>query len=177
MANLKSVVKMALASVAAIGFMSIANMASATDVKEAPVPTKEITEAIESRGETVFPIGKDNVNYEKYFTGKSYLAPLAGGQGVGVVNVTFAPRTINHWHIHKGSCQILVGMSGEGWYQIWGEEPQKMTAGDTVTIPEGVKHWHGAGKETWFQHLAIMEDGAGTEWLEPVDEAVYAKLK
>lgn len=26
------------------------------------------------------------------------------------------------------------------------------------------------------QHLAIMEDGAGTEWLEPVDEAVYAKV-
>ena len=47
---------------------------------------------------------------------------------------------------------------------------------ESVTIPENVKHWHGAQHTSWFQHLSIKE-GASTEWLEPVSEAEYAKLK
>ena len=128
-------------------------------------------------GQTVFPIGKDNVNYEKYFTGKSFLAPLAKGHGINVSNVTFKPGTINHWHIHKKSCQVLVGVYGQGWYQIWGEKPVKMVPGVTVTIPEGVKHWHGAAQDGWFQHLSIMLEGAQTDWLEPVDPKSYQDLK
>ena len=46
-----------------------------------------------------------------------------------------------------------------------------------MTIPEGVKHWHGAQNGSWFQHLSICQEGATTEWLEPVDKAEYAKLK
>ncbi len=141
------------------------------------VPVQEITQSINGMGHTVFPIGEDNIAFEKYFTGKSYLSSLASGQGVGVTNVTFAPGTINHWHIHHKSCQVLVGVSGNGWYQIWGQEPQKMTPGVTVTIPEGIKHWHGAANDSWFQHLSIMQDGATTEWLEPVDEAAYQELE
>lgn len=124
-----------------------------------------------------FPIGEENVAYEKYFSGKSYLISLASGQGINVANVTFEPSCMNHWHIHHGSCQILVGVGGEGWYQIWGEEPQKMKVGVIVTIPEGVKHWHGAASNSWFQHLSIMQECASTEWLEPVNESFYQTLK
>ena len=141
------------------------------------VPVQEITQALTVKGHTVFPLGKPNTGYAQYFTGASFLAPLAGGNGIHASNVTFAPGTINHWHKHYKSCQVLVGASGEGYYQIWGEEPKKMEPGTTVTIPEGVKHWHGAAPGSWFQHIAIMQDGAETEWLEPVDPAEYAKLK
>ncbi|MDO5532705.1 cupin domain-containing protein [Sutterella sp.] len=129
-------------------------------------------------GGAVFPIGVDNVAYAKYFTGQTYLAPLTpAGVSVGVSNVTFAPGVINHWHTHQKSCQVLVGVSGKGYYQIWGEEPKEILPGTTVTIPENVKHWHGGSHESWFQHLSIMSPGAGTTWMEPVDPAVYAKLK
>ena len=141
------------------------------------VPVQEITQALTAKGHTVFPLGKPNTGYAQYFTGASFLAPLAGGNGIHASNVTFAPGTINHWHKHHKSCQVLVGASGEGYYQIWGEEPKKMEPGTTVTIPEGVNHWHGAAPGSWFQHIAIMQDGAETEWLEPVDPAEYAKLK
>ena len=49
--------------------------------------------------------------------------------------------------------------------------------GDTVNIPAGVKHWHGAAPDCWFQHLAMEAPGENgrTEWLEPVDDAAYAK--
>lgn len=141
------------------------------------VPVEEITRAFAAKGHTTFPIGKPNTAYEKYFTGKTWLAPLAGGHGINTANVTFAPGVINHWHKHHKSCQVLVGAAGEGYYQIWGEAPQKMEPGTTVTIPAGVKHWHGAAPGAWLQHLAIMQEGAETEWLEPVDPAEYDKLK
>lgn len=147
---------------------------------EAPTPEQvnEITASLLKAGGTVFPIGVDNVAYEKYFTGKTFLAPLsAKGANPGVSNVTFAPGVVNHWHTHQGSCQILVGVSGRGWYQIWGEEPKEMKAGVTVTIPENVKHWHGAAQGSWFQHLSIMTTGAGTTWMEPVDPKIYQNLK
>ena len=78
---------------------------------------------------------------------------------------------------HHGSCQVLAGVSGKDYYQIWGEEPKELLPGQSVTIPEGVKHWHGAQNGSWFQHLSIFQEGATTEWLEPVDKAEYAKLK
>ncbi len=77
---------------------------------------------------------------------------------MNVANVTFEPGCINFWHKHYGSCQVLAGVSGKGYYQIWGEEPKELLPGQSVTIPEGVKHWHGAQNGSWFQHLSISGD-------------------
>lgn len=30
---------------------------------------------------------------------------------------------------------------------------------------------------SWFQHISIMKEGASPEWLAPVSEEEYAKLK
>ena len=70
--------------------------------------------------------------------------------------------------------------AGRGWYQEWGKEAVEMTPGSVIAIPEGVKHWHGAAKDSWFQHLTYMKDvqeGASNEWLEPVSDETYDKLK
>ena len=138
--------------------------------------TKIISASLLQAGGTVFPIGNDNAAYARYFTGQSFLFPMANDT-VSVSNVTFAPSCINNWHTHSGSCQVLVGVSGRGYYQIWGQDPVEMKAGESVTIPEGTKHWHGAAGNSWFQHLSIMSKGAGTTWLEPVDQNVYSQLK
>ena len=119
-----------------------------------------------------WPVGESNSAYAKYFVGNSYLAPMEGG----MANVTFEPGCRNNWHIHHGAVQVLVCVSGRGWYQEWGKEAVELKPGVVIAIPEGVKHWHGASGGAWFQHLSIMLDGAGTEWLEPVDPAEYAKL-
>lgn len=52
-------------------------------------------------------------------------------------------------------------------------------AGDSVTIPAHVKHWHGAKKDSWFSHLAFEAPGENTsnEWLEPVSAEEYNKLE
>ena len=47
-----------------------------------------------------------------------------------------------------------------------------------VHIPAGVKHWHGAAKDSWFAHLAVEVPGtdAKNEWCEPVSDADYNHL-
>jgi len=130
---------------------------------------------------SLFPIGKPNDAYRQYFIGNSYIEMLTTS-GIPIANVTFEPSCRNNWHIHKatsGGGQILLCTSGEGWYQEWGKEAQKLLPGDSVVIPAGVKHWHGAAADKWFSHLAIEIPGenTSTEWLESVNDGIYKNLK
>lgn len=126
---------------------------------------------------SVFPVGEKNDAFAKYFIGQSYLAPVSTSQ-VPVYNVTFEPACHNNWHIHhakNGGGQMLICVAGRGWYQEYGKEPRELHPGDVVNIPAEVKHWHGAAKDTWFQHLAVEVPGeeTGTEWCEPVGDEEY----
>ena len=60
-----------------------------------------------------------------------------------------------------------------------GRGARELHPGDVVTIPAGVKHWHGAAKDSWFTHLAIEVPGEKTsnEWLETVTDEQYQILK
>ena len=137
--------------------------------------------------EMIFPIGEPNTAYAQYFTGDSHLAPIAPKNLSadektiqGYSNVTFEPGCRNNWHIHHGAHQILICVSGKGWYQEWGKPAIQLKAGDIIDIPEGVKHWHGAQADSWFQHLATHAKTSGeerNEWLEPVSDEEYNKLK
>ena len=54
-----------------------------------------------------------------------------------------------------------------------------MTPGTIIAVPAEVKHWHGAAKDSWFQHLTYHKDvqaDASNEWLEPVTDEQYNKL-
>ena len=138
----------------------------------------ELCAWLDSEGYTLrskWPKGEPNP-YGKYFIGQSYLADVDGG----VMNVTFEPRCRNNWHIHHKAVQVLICVSGRGWYQEWGKDAVEMTPGTVIAIPAEVKHWHGAAKDSWFQHLTYHRDaqeGASNEWLEPVTDEVYNKLK
>ncbi len=130
--------------------------------------------------QSIFPIGDPNTAYARYFIGNSYLYPV-NTDGIFVANVTFEPGCRNNWHIHQASTgggQILICTAGEGWYQEEGQPALKLRPGDAVTIPAGVKHWHGAAKDSWFSHLAFEVPGENTsnEWLEPVDDDHYSAL-
>lgn len=129
----------------------------------------------------LFPIGAPNDGFAQYFTGQSYLAPISSEQ-VGIFNVTFEPGCRNNWHIHhasSGGGQILICIAGRGYYQEWGKAAQELNSGDVVNIPAGVKHWHGAAKDSWFSHLAVEVSGTDTsnEWLEVVENDIYGCLK
>lgn len=129
--------------------------------------------------DNLFGKGQENVQFGKYFVGQSYLNALANNQGVGVVNVTFEPGCRNNWHIHHKGAQILLVTDGRGYYQEWGKDAVELKAGDVISVPTETKHWHGACKDSWFVHVSIEvpAEGSSTEWLEPVSDEDYNKLK
>ena len=123
---------------------------------------------------SVWPRGVENP-YGQYFTGQSYLADMGP-----MANVTFEPRCRNNWHVHHKQVQVLICVAGRGWYQEWGKEAVPMIPGTIIAIPAETKHWHGAAHDSWFQHLTYHKDvqeGASNEWLEPVSDNTYNKLK
>lgn len=129
----------------------------------------------------IFPVGEPNTAYAKYFIGNSYLARVSDSQ-IPFANVTFEPRCRNNWHIHhatKGGGQMLVGVAGRGWYQEEGKPAVEILPGTVIHIPANVKHWHGAAADSWFAHLAFEVPGenSSNEWLEPVTDEEYDKLK
>lgn len=132
----------------------------------------------ELKAATVFPMGEENTKFKKYFIGKSYLNMLTM-ERIAIGNVTFEPGCRNNWHIHHKGGQILLCTAGRGYYQEWGKEVHELHPGDVVNIPPEIKHWHGASPNSWFAHLAVEvpAEGASNEWLEPVSDEEYEKLK
>ena len=94
-------------------------------------------------GGNVFPIGEENVAFAKYFTGECYLNMLTT-ERVPVGLVTFAPKTINAYHVHHKGGQILMVTGGRGWYQEEGKPARELKAGDVVNIPRKT-----AGSSIW----------------------------
>lgn len=139
------------------------------------------TEKERFQQQMIFPVGEPNSAYARYFTGNSYLARISDSQ-VPFSNVTFEPGCRNNWHIHrssKGGGQMLVGVAGRGWYQEEGKPAVEILPGTVVHIPANVKHWHGAAADSWFAHLAfeIPGENASNEWLEPVSDEEYGRVR
>lgn len=130
----------------------------------------------------VFGLGMENVAFAQYFIGKSYLNILTGNEAaIPMSNVTFEPGCRNNWHIHwakTGGGQMLICIAGGGWYQEEGKEAVSLKPGTVINIPVGVKHWHGAKKDSWFSHIAVAVPGeeCNTEWCEAVTDKEYSEL-
>ncbi len=99
----------------------------------------------------------------------------APGRVVGAT-VTFEPGARSAWHTHPLG-QTLVVLTGVGWTQVEGGVIDEIRAGDVVSCPPGIRHWHGATPTTGMSHVAINEalDGKVVEWFELVSDDEYAK--
>lgn len=115
-----------------------------------------------------------------YFTGSVSVASPFKGTGaarLGGATVTFQPGAHTNWHTHPLG-QLLIVTAGHGWVQVEGEAAKPIATGDTVFISPGVKHWHGAARNSVMTHVAVSEarDGTSVTWLEPVADDLYNKL-
>ena len=79
-------------------------------------------------------MGDPNDGFAQYFVGQSYLAPVLDAPEIAIHNVTFEPGCRNHWHIHHGGAQVLIAVGGRGYYQIDGQEPKGLKAGQDVCL-------------------------------------------
>lgn len=112
-----------------------------------------------------------------FFTGAVRVDAPFKGTGAARVSggtVTFEPGARSAWHTHPLGQTLLV-TAGTGLVQEEGKPIQVIKAGDTVWIPPGVKHWHGAAPTTGMTHVAIAEsqDGKVVDWLEQVSDQQY----
>ena len=115
----------------------------------------------------------------EWFTGTVWQDPIVEAPEPARVRsalVTFEPGARTNWHTHPLG-QTLHVVTGAGRVQVWGEAVQEIKAGDTVWIPPGEKHWHGATATTLMTHIAIVEklDGNYVDWMEQVSEEQYQK--
>lgn len=105
------------------------------------------------------------------FSGEAWLVPtLPGVDGTTIATVTFTPCARTFWHSHEHG-QVLQVVAGSGYVCTRGETPVRLVVGDTVWVPPGEQHWHGAGADTVLVHTAISL--GSTTWLEEVTEAEY----
>jgi quercetin dioxygenase-like cupin family protein len=114
----------------------------------------------------------------EYFTGAVRIDLLFDGQPPARASsawVTFEPGARTAWHTHPAGQRLIV-TSGLGWVQQWDGRTQEIRPGDVVSIPAGVKHWHGATSTTAMSHIAVQEalDGM-VDWLEHVTDEQYLK--
>ncbi len=112
-----------------------------------------------------------------WFTGTVWQEPIVEAEAPARINaalVRFDPGARTAWHTHPLG-QTLYVLAGCGRAQSWGGPVREIRAGDTVWIPPGEKHWHGAAPTTSVTHLAMQErrDGLAVEWLEHVSDAQY----
>lgn len=115
----------------------------------------------------------------EYFTGSVVVEPLfqaAKQTSASGTKVTFMAGARTHWHsLPLGKTLILT--EGRGLVQQWGQAVQEIRPGDVVSIPAGVKHWHGAVADSSATHYAIKEhlDTKAAEWLAPVTDSEYKR--
>ena len=114
-----------------------------------------------------------------YFTGTVWIDPIVSAPAparVAAALVPFTPGARTAWHTHPLG-QTLHVVSGIGRVQKEGEAARDIRAGDTVWIPPGEKHWHGAAPDHGMTHIAIQEaqNGSAVAWLEQVSDADYSR--
>jgi quercetin dioxygenase-like cupin family protein len=114
----------------------------------------------------------------EYFTGTVLQDPIITAPAPArlVCNrVSFEPGARTAWHTHPLG-QTLYVISGVGRIQAKGGPIHEIKAGDTVWIPPGEKHWHGASATNAMTHLAMQEaiDGSAVNWMEHVTDAEYS---
>ena len=107
---------------------------------------------------------------EGTFTGEVWRDTiLSRRDGIGIADVFFAPGARTHWHTHEGG-QLLLVLAGEG---LVGDDDGvvRVTVGDKIWTPPGVRHWHGASADRYMIHTGVSL--AGVDWADPVTDAEY----
>ena len=112
-----------------------------------------------------------------WFTGTVWQDPIIEAPEparIRALNVSFEPGARTAWHTHPLG-QTLYVVTGNGLVGLRNEAPKIIKAGDTVWIPPGEEHWHGASASNAMTHIAIQEalDRRVAEWLEQVSDHDY----
>jgi quercetin dioxygenase-like cupin family protein len=116
---------------------------------------------------------------KEYFTGtvlQDQIVAAPAPARLVAARVAFEPGARTAWHTHPLG-QTLYVISGIGRVQTKGGPIREIRPGDTVWIPPGEKHWHGASPKNAMTHIAMQEslDGSHVTWMEYVTDEEYGE--
>lgn len=122
---------------------------------------------------------KTNAGPTEWFTGVVYVDPVAvpvGSSRVNASSVHFTPGARTAWHTHPNGQTIYV-TEGVGLAQRRGGPIEVIRPGDRVFFEPGEDHWHGASRNRFMTHIAMLDVGdAGNTatWGPHVTDEEYA---
>ncbi|MGH1475134.1 (R)-mandelonitrile lyase [Yersinia proxima] len=144
-----------------------------------PLITFSAVTLAQSSSAQITPAGSQKAIFgaEENFTSRVRVDPLFTADkeiAVSAAYVTFEPGARSAWHTHPAGQRLIV-TSGVGLTQAEGQPVQVIRAGDVVSCPAGVKHWHGAAPDSAMTHLAVtgIIDGKSVNWMEKVTDEQY----
>ncbi len=101
------------------------------------------------------------------FDGEVRRAAVLERPDLNIALVQFVNGARTHWHTHPEE-QILVVYEGECRLRTRSGEERIARQGQTVRLPGGEEHWHGALPGTTMTHLSITTGGAAV-WAGPAE--------
>jgi quercetin dioxygenase-like cupin family protein len=113
-----------------------------------------------------------NINY----IGEAWLNPLIRSDEslqYNITKATFKANSTLNWHKHTDQ-QVLIVVSGKGYYQEKGKQPVLIKEGDIIKCASNTEHWHASSKEQDVTYLAIYK--GETEWTNVLTQEAYDKV-
>ena len=113
-----------------------------------------------------------NTNY----LGEAWLNPLIRSDeslSYNITKATFKANSTLNWHKHTDQ-QVLIIVSGKGYYQEKGKQPIVIKEGDVIRCSANTEHWHASSKEQDVTYLAIYK--GETEWTDVLTQEAYDEV-
>ena len=113
-----------------------------------------------------------NTNY----LGEAWLNPLIRSDeslSYNITKATFKANSTLNWHKHTDQ-QVLIIVSGKGYYQEKGKQPILIKEGDVIRCTSNTEHWHASSKEQDVTYLAIYK--GETEWTDVLTQEAYDQV-
>ena len=113
-----------------------------------------------------------------WFTGAVFIDSVAApsdGSRLSASRVHFTPGARTAWHTHPNGQTIYV-LEGICLCQARGESADVIRPGDRVFFEPGEEHWHGAARDSFMTHLAMLDvdkQGNPATWGDPVTDEEY----
>ena len=110
---------------------------------------------------------QDATSSPLFFGGEVSRQPLVGGEVSKYFNfgiVSFKAGARNKFHTHT-SDQVLFVTKGRGIVATSSEQAV-VKRGDTIFIPAGERHWHGATPKSDFAHISLTAPDSKTAMAE-----------
>ena len=90
-----------------------------------------------------------------------------------ITKATFKANSTLNWHKHTDR-QVLIVVSGKGYYQEKGKQPIVIKEGDILKCTANTEHWHSSSKHQDVTYLAIYK--GETQWTEVLSQEDYDEV-